>query len=97
MACRPCRARTSNGPIPDILADPEYTYGSKAIETFRTVLGVPILKGEEVFGVILVYHLGEVQPFTDKQIALVETFADQAAIASRTFGYWTNCVSAPTI
>jgi transcriptional regulator with GAF, ATPase, and Fis domain len=63
------------------LADPEYTYGSKAIESFRTVLGVPILKGEEVLGVILVYHLGEVQPFTDKQIALVETFADQAAIA----------------
>ena len=67
--------------IPDILADPEYTYGSKAIESFRTVLGVPILKGEEVLGVILVYHLGEVEPFTDKQIALVETFADQAAIA----------------
>src|SRR5262249_32196682 len=43
--------------IPDILADPEYTYGSKAIESFRTVLGVPILKGEEVLGVILVYHL----------------------------------------
>ena len=67
--------------IPDILADPEYTYGSKAIESFRTVLGVPILKGDEVLGVILIYHLGEVRPFTDKQIALVETFADQAAIA----------------
>ena len=45
------------------------------------MLGVPILKGDEVLGVILVYHLGEVRPFTDKQIALVETFADQAAIA----------------
>jgi GAF domain-containing protein len=67
--------------IPDILADPEYTYGSKAIESFRTVFGVPILKGDEVLGVILIYRLGEVQPFTDKQIALVETFADQAAIA----------------
>ena len=67
--------------IPDILADPEYTYGSKAIESFRTVLGAPILKGDEVLGVILVYHLGEVRPFTDNQIALVETFADQAAIA----------------
>jgi GAF domain-containing protein len=32
-------------------------------------------------GVIIIYHLGEVRPFTDKQIAVVETFADQAAIA----------------
>ncbi len=67
--------------IPDVLADPEYTYGSTAIDTFRTVLGVPILKGDELLGVILVYHTGGVRPFTDKQIALVETFADQAAIA----------------
>ena len=43
--------------IPDVLADPEYTYGSKAIETFRTVVGVPILKDNDLLGVILVYHL----------------------------------------
>ena len=66
--------------VPDVLADPEYTYGVKAVEPFRSILGVPILKGEELLGVLLIYHL-EVRPFTDKQIALVETFADQAAIA----------------
>jgi len=67
--------------IPDVLADPEYTYGSQAIETFRTVLAVPILKGDEVLGVIIIHYMGAVRPFTDKQIGLVETFADQAAIA----------------
>jgi two-component system NtrC family sensor kinase len=66
--------------IPDCLADPEYTYGSKDVAPIRTNLGVPILKGDELLGVVLIYHL-EVRPFTDKQIALVETFADQAAIA----------------
>ena len=66
--------------IPDVLADPEYSYGAKDVEPIRTVLGVPILKGEELLGVMMIYHL-EVRPFKDKQIALVETFADQAAIA----------------
>ena len=66
--------------IPDILADPEYSYGAKAVEPYRTILGVPILKGDDMLGVLLIYLL-EVKPFTDKQIALVESFADQAAIA----------------
>ncbi len=68
--------------IPDIMADPEYTYavGSQGVEPFRTLLGVPILKGDDLLGVMIIYHL-EVRPFTEKQIALVETFADQAAIA----------------
>jgi two-component system NtrC family sensor kinase len=66
--------------IPDVLADPECTYGSKNVEAIRTILAVPILKGDDLLGVITIYHL-EVRPFTDKQIALVETFADQAAIA----------------
>ena len=66
--------------IPDVSADSEYTYGIRDIEAVRTVLGVPILKGDALLGVLIIYHL-EVRPFTDNQIALVETFADQAAIA----------------
>jgi two-component system, NtrC family, sensor kinase len=66
--------------IRDVLADPEYSYGAREIEPIRTILGVPMLKGDELLGVIMIY-LFEVRPFTDKQIALVETFADQAAIA----------------
>ena len=66
--------------IPDVRADAEYVYGAKDVEAIRTVLGVPILKGDELLGVMMIYHL-EVKPFTDNQIALVETFADQAAIA----------------
>ena len=66
--------------ILDVQADPEYSYKAADFEPIRTALGVPILKGDELLGVIVVYHL-EVRPFTDKQIALVETFADQAAIA----------------
>ncbi len=66
--------------VRDVLADPEHTYGAKDVEPFRTVLGVPMLKGDDLLGVILVYH-NEVRLFTDKQIALVETFADQAVIA----------------
>ena len=50
------------------------------MDAFRTVLAVPVLKSDDLLGVILIYRL-DVQPFTAKQIALVETFADQAAIA----------------
>jgi signal transduction protein with GAF and PtsI domain len=63
-----------------VLTDPEYVYGAKDVEAIRTILGVPILKGDSLLGVMMIYRL-EVRPFTDRQIALVETFADQAAIA----------------
>jgi two-component system, NtrC family, sensor kinase len=66
--------------ITDVLADPEYVHGAKDVEPVRTLLAVPFLKGDDLLGVINIYRL-EVRPFTDKQIALVETFADQAAIA----------------
>ena len=64
----------------DVLADPEYTYGAKQVDPIRTVLTVPMLRSGELLGVLLTYRL-EVRPFTDSQIALMETFADQAAIA----------------
>jgi GAF domain-containing protein len=67
--------------IPDVWADPEYTYGARDAEAIHTVLSVPILKGDNLLGVMTIYHLEGIRPFTDKQIALVETFADQAAIA----------------
>ena len=66
--------------IPDVQADPEFTYGAKGFEAIRTVLAVPILKGADLLGVMILNRL-EVRPFSDQQIALVETFADQAAIA----------------
>ena len=66
--------------VPDVLTDAEYSCGAKDVAPIRTLLGVPILKGDDLLGVLMIYRL-EFKPFTDKQIALVETFADQAAIA----------------
>src|SRR5262249_54357073 len=66
--------------IPDARADPEYSYGALHVDPIRTLLGVPMLKGDELLGVFMIYRL-EVRPFTDKQIELVTTFANQAVIA----------------
>jgi signal transduction histidine kinase len=67
--------------IPDVLNDPEYIWAkAQELGGFRTVLGVPMLREGVPVGVLALTR-SEVRPFTDKQIELVSTFADQAAIA----------------
>ena len=64
----------------DAQGDPEYTYGSRQVDPFRTIITVPILKGNELLGAIGTYR-HEVRAFTKSQISLLETFAAQAVIA----------------
>src|SRR5262245_24604465 len=72
--------RSSRGP--DVLADANYTWTevAKTFGGYRTILGVPLLREGTPIGVMALTR-SEVRPFSDKQIELVETFADQAAIA----------------
>ena len=68
--------------IPNAVTDPEYKWAGQqaAGEPYPTILAVPMLREATVIGVLTVQRT-EVRPFTDKQIELVTTFADQAVIA----------------
>ena len=67
--------------IPDVTQDAEYNFPeAQRLGGFRTVLGVPMMREGSPIGVLALAR-SEVRPFTDKQIKLATTFADQAAIA----------------
>src|ERR1700733_468706 len=66
--------------IPDVLADPDYVVPAMELNQTRCLLGVPLLRNDRVEGALV---LARTEPglFTDRQIELVKTFADQAVIA----------------
>jgi GAF domain-containing protein len=67
--------------VPDVLLDPEYTYGdAQKLGAYRAGLGIPLLRAGDVIGVIFVNKIAP-EPFSDKQVEVVTTFADQAVIA----------------
>ncbi len=67
--------------IHDVLADPDYRMGElQRLRGYRTVMAVPMLREHTVVGAISMWR-SKVEPFTDKQIELVTSFADQAVIA----------------
>jgi GAF domain-containing protein len=69
--------------IPDVLDDPEYAMLSlQKVADFRTLLAVPMLREGEPIGVISVGRR-KVRPYSDTEIRLLQTFAEQAAIAVR--------------
>jgi class 3 adenylate cyclase len=66
--------------IPDALADPEYSWPAQRMSGYRAMLGAPIIVDNELIGVIGIVRK-EAKPFSDEQIELMQTFAEQAAIA----------------
>ena len=68
----------------------------KDIDPIRTILAVPMLRGDELLGVTVIYRV-EVRPFAANHIALMETFSGQAVIAIGMCGCSRKCRCVPTI
>jgi len=66
--------------IPDALADADYSWEGQRIAGYRSLVGVPVLVDDDLFGVIGTVRTTPA-PFTDDQIQFLRAFADQAAIA----------------
>ena len=67
--------------IVDVLTDPEYRLGeAQRAGGYRTILGIPMLRDDLPVGVVVV-NRGRVKSFSDREIRLVQTFADQAVVA----------------
>ena len=67
--------------VPDVAQDTEHSLPEiSEISRFRSVLAVPMLRGSDPIGAITVWH-SDVGPFSQKHVALLQTFADQAVIA----------------
>ncbi|MEP6469835.1 MAG: GAF domain-containing protein, partial [Chloroflexota bacterium] len=77
------RTLLERGPvhIVDVLTDTEYRLGeAQRAGGYRTILGIPMLRDDLPVGVVVV-NRGRVKPFSDREIRLVQTFADQAVVA----------------
>ncbi len=77
------RTLLEKGPVHvvDVLADPEYTaWEIQAAGQYRTMLGIPMLRAGEVIGLFVLWR-NRVAGFSDQQISLLTTFADQAVLA----------------
>jgi signal transduction histidine kinase/CheY-like chemotaxis protein len=70
--------------ITDVLADPDYgRVDAQRVAGYRTIMGVPMLLDDEVIGVLSLWRT-EVDPFSDRAVEVLTTFAAQAALAVRT-------------